>query len=220
MKRTMAPPMEATRRANFPLSGPLRLIAIAAAAFIILTSSFDIFLVAQIGPNIRFCQIIAPVLILLAALRAARGGATAVAWSQSGLLVAPLSIRFVPITDFWPKSLGYCFWLLLNIAIVYSFVYLFGDDGPALVWIVRCYAWSFAVIAVCGIIQFCLPLFGLATPLVTEWWIPGRLARVNGFSYEPSYFATYLLIGFVFAGSLRRARTKLMRQARCYLSIG
>src|SRR6185312_6923966 len=99
---------------------------------------------------------------------------------------------------------------LLNIAIVYSFVYLFGDDGPALVWIVRCYAWSFAVIAVCGIIQFCLPLFGLATPLVTEWWIPGRLARVNGFSYEPSYFATYLLIGFVLAGSLRRARTKLM----------
>src|SRR6476469_5644366 len=125
LKRTMAPAIEVTRRANFPLSGPLRLIAIAAATFIKLTSSFDIFLVAQIGPNIRFCQIIAPVLILLA---------------------------FVPITGFWPKSLGYFFWLLLNIAIVYSFVYLFGDDGPALVWIVRCYAWSVAVIAVCGII--------------------------------------------------------------------
>ena len=210
MKRTMASAMEVTRRANFSLSGPLRLIAIAAATFVILTSSFDIFLVAQIGPNIRFCQIIAPVLILLAALRAARGVRLPLLGAIPVCLWLLFQFAFVPITGFWPKSLGYCFWLLLNIAIVYSFVYLFGDDGPALVWIVRCYAWSFAVIAVCGIIQFCLPLFGLATPLVTEWWIPGRLARVNGFSYEPSYFATYLLIGFVFAGSLRRARTKLM----------
>lgn len=192
------------------LSGPLRSIAIVAAGLIILTSSFDIFLVAQIGPNVRFCQIIAPVLILLASLRIARGVRLPLLGAIPLCIWLLFQFVFVPITGFWPKSLGYCFWLLLNIATVYSFVYLFGDDERALLKIVRCYAWSFAIIATCGIIQFCLPLFGLPSPLVTEWWIPGRLARVNGFSYEPSYFATYLLIGFVFAGSLRRARTKLM----------
>jgi hypothetical protein len=188
----------------------LRLIAIATACLIILTSSFDIFLVAQIGPNIRFCQIIAPVLILLAALRAAKGTRLPLLGAMPLCIWLLFQLAFVPITGFWPKSLGYCFWLLLNMAIVYSFAFLFGDDERGLVVIVRCYTWSFAVIALCGIVQFCLPLFGLPAPLVTEWWIPGRLARVNGFSYEPSYFATYLLIGFVFAGSLRRARATLM----------
>jgi hypothetical protein len=181
-----------------------------AAGLIILTSSFDIFLVAQIGPNIRFCQIITPVLILLAALRSARGLRLPLVGAVPLCIWLLFQFAFVPITGFWPKSLGYCFWLLLNIAIVYSFVYLFADDDRALLTIVRCYAWSFALIAVCGIVQFCLPLFGLPAPLVTEWWIPGRLARVNGFSYEPSYFASYLLIGFALAGSLQRTRTKLL----------
>jgi hypothetical protein len=195
------------------LGGPLRFIALAAATLIILTSSFDIFLVAQIGPNVRFCQLLAPVLILLAALRAARGARLPLIGAIPLFAWLLFQVAFVPITGFWPKSLGYCLWLLLNIASVYSFVYLFGDDERALVTIIRWYARSFAAIAICGIVQFCLPLFGLPSPLVTEWWIPGRLARVNGFSYEPSYFATYLLIGFVFAGSLRRARTTLISSA-------
>ena len=59
-------------------------------------------------------------------------------------------------------------------------------------------------------IQFALPVLGLGAPLVKQWWIPGFLPRVNGFSYEPSYLATYLLIGFVFASSLRRARSALL----------
>jgi hypothetical protein len=51
---------------------------------------------------------------------------------------------------------------------------------------------------------------GFGGPFVTQWWIPGALARVNGLSYEPSYFATYLLIGFVFTGSLLRNRSSLL----------
>lgn len=204
-------------RSGFRLSGPLRLIAIVTAALIILTSSFDIFLVARIGPNIRFCQIVAPVLILLAALRAARGVRLPLLGAIPLCAWLLFQFAFVPITGFWPKSLGYCFWLLLNIATVYSFVYVFGDDERALLKIARWYAWSFAIVALCGIVQFCLPLFGLPSPLVTEWWIPGRVARVNGFSYEPSYFATYLLIGFVFAGSLRRSRTSLMSSSSLLL---
>ncbi|MDG6894870.1 O-antigen ligase family protein [Volucribacter amazonae] len=31
---------------------------------------------------------------------------------------------------------------------------------------------------------------------IQQWWIKEKLPRVNGFSYEPSYYATYLYIGW------------------------
>jgi hypothetical protein len=185
-------------------------VAVATAALMILTSSFDIALVVQAGGNYRFCQIISPILILLAGLKAARGLHPPLLGAFPACLWLFFQICFIPVTGFWPKSLGYCLWLLLNIAVVYSFVYLFGEDSHALTTLLRWYLWSFAIIALCGVIQFCLPLLGWPSFLIQQWWIPGRLARVNGFSYEPSYFATYLLIGLTLAGSLRRARTELM----------
>ena len=76
--------------------------------------------------------------------------------------------------------------------------------------ILRWYVYSFALVATFGLIQFLMPVLGLGGPLIKQWWIPNALPRVNGFSYEPSYFATYMLIGFVFTGSLRRGRSSLL----------
>jgi hypothetical protein len=73
-----------------------------------------------------------------------------------------------------------------------------------------------------GIVQFVLPIAGGPALLVEQWWLPGRVPRVNGFSYEPSYYATYLIMGLVCLGSLRRSgkmefRTKAWTSA--YLLI-
>lgn len=185
-------------------------IAVTAAILIILTSSFDIFLVINAGGNFRFCQIVASILFVPAVLRFASGARAPV------LGILPLSIwltfqiAFIPASDFWPKSVAYCLWLLLNIAMVFSFVQLFTDNVRTLTTVLRWYACSFGAIAILGFVQFTLPLLGYGGVLVTEWWIPDRLARVNGFTYEPSYFATYLVIGFVFLGSLRRAQSRLL----------
>jgi hypothetical protein len=46
--------------------------------------------------------------------------------------------------------------------------------------------------------------------LVTQWWVKDRIPRLNGFSYEPSYYAAYLLIGFVLCGSLRHTEFRLI----------
>src|SRR5581483_9794397 len=62
------------------------------------------------------------------------------------------------------------------------------------------------------ILQFVLPLFGYPSPFVTEWWIKDQLARANGFSYEPSYLGTYLLIGFVFVGALIKKPEAVLSQ--------
>jgi hypothetical protein len=192
------------------LSEPMNRLALLTAALIVLTSSFDIFLVVQAGGNYRLCQIAAPILIVLAILRMVRAGRMETLGAKALAIWLIFQIVFIPVTGFWPKSLGYCLWLLLNLGMMFSFVQLFSDNVPALTKLLRWYTFSFAMIAVFGMVQFTLPLIGYGGPLVAQWWIPGLLPRANGFSYEPSYFATYLLIGFVFVGSLRHARSSLL----------
>ena len=192
------------------LSKPLSRLCIVTAVLILLTSSFDIFLVLEAGGNYRLCQMIAPVLVFFAIIKSIRGNRVPVLGALPLCIWFAFQVLFIAATDFWPKSLGYCLWLLLNLSLVFSFVQLFSDDLRTLTVILRWYVYSSAIVAAFGILQFCLPLFGFGGPLVKQWWIPDQLARVNGFSYEPSYFATYLLIGFVFAGSLRRNGSSLL----------
>ncbi|HZS55517.1 MAG TPA: hypothetical protein VFA65_14045 [Bryobacteraceae bacterium] len=200
------------------LSGPLNRIAVVTAILILLTSSFDVFLVLEAGGNFRFCQLIAPILFVLALMKAARGRQIPVLGMLPLIIWLGFQLLFVPTTEFWPKSLGYCFWLLLNIGIMFSFVQLFSDDTKLLKILLKWYVYSFGLLATFGIVQFLLPLLGMAGPLVQQWWIPGVLARANGFSYEPSYFATYLMIGLAFVGSLRRSHSPLL-SSRTLLAI-
>ncbi len=200
------------------LSRPLDRVAMLTAVLILLTSSFDIFLILEAGGNYRFCQIITPVLIILAVIKATRSTRMPVLGALSIFIWLIFQAVFIPVTTFWPKSVGYCLWLLLNIGLVHSFVQLFGDNAKSLMTLLRWYTYSFALVASFGVIQFVLPLLSFQAPLVSQWWIPNLLARVNGFSYEPSYFATYLLIGFVFTGSLRRNHSSLL-PARTLLAI-
>ena len=193
------------------LSASLNRTAVAAAALIVFTSSFDIALVVQVGATFRFCQIFALIPISLAVLRTNFGAVTPILGARPLAIWLAFQIMFIPVGEFWPKSLGYCLWLLFSLALIFAFAQLFGDSFERLQSILRCYAYSFGALAVFGIVQFALPLLGYASPFVTQWWIKDRLPRVNGLSYEPSYFATYLLIGFVFLRSLRHYNSRLIR---------
>jgi hypothetical protein len=175
------------------------------AVLILLTSSFDIFLVVQAGGNYRFCQLATVLLTLLAVIRAVRGRRIPVLGSTPLMIWLLFQILFIPASTFWPKSVGYCLWLIVNLCLIFSFVQLFSNNIRSMITILRWYIYSFGLISIFGITQFLSPLLGFHGPLVQQWLIPDVLARVNGFSYEPSYFATYLLIGFVFIGALRRS---------------
>jgi hypothetical protein len=191
-------------------SRPLQRLIMLVAVLIPVTSSFDIFLIVNIGGNFRFCQIVAPILIALAIVKANRRGRLPVLALLPLCLWLAVQCTFIPATNFWPKSVAYCVWLAVNIALMFSYVQLFGDDTARLQALLRCYIFSFVIIAGFGVLQFTLPLLGLPAILVTQWWIPDFLPRANGFSYEPSYFATYLLIGFVLVSALRYARSPLL----------
>ena len=195
---------------NLHLSMPLRRLATSVAVAMLLTSSFDVFLALEIGGTFRLCQLLAPLLVLLAFVKASYVRYIPVLGLLPLTIWLAFQVLFIPATDFWPRSLGYCIWLVLNLFVIFAFVQLFGGEARSIAAILRWYLYSFALVASFGVLQFLLPLGGLPGILVQQWWIPGEVARVNGFSYEPSYYATYLMIGFVFANSLRKQRSSLL----------
>ena len=169
------------------------LLTVAAAIFF--SSSFDTFLNVNLGPNIRIAQLFS-LLLLAAALLTHRlsmtmeiplGGLYLLAWCG-------VQLAFVPVAAYWQKSLAYCIWLLLDIALSFAMVNLFAGDARHLQILLKLYLASYVFVAAFGIVQFISPILGGPALLVEQWWLPGRVPRVNGFSYEPSYFATYLIM--------------------------
>lgn len=185
---------------------PMHLLVII-SALVFLTSSFDIFLNINIGPNIRIAQLLSLVLVGAALLIKRIGTNLEVPLGCTYLIVWwSLQAAFIPVAEFWLKSAAYCVWLALDIALCFAMVALFAWDFKTLQIVLKLYLLSYVFVAAFGIVQFVLPIMGGPGLLVEQWWLPGRVPRVNGFSYEPSYLATYLIMGLVSLGSLRRSR--------------
>lgn len=165
---------------------------------IFLTSSFDIFLSIDIfGYTFRICQLLLIVLMTISMIN----------MIKTKKIKMPIAIIFLVIWTLFvflgtfnieiPKiNFAYHLWLIFNILVLFSFNNYF-EGKCDLSLILKLYLLSFIIISIFGIIQFLLPFFEIKPPLVQQWWIPNILIRVNGFSYEPSYYATYLLIGWV-----------------------
>ncbi|MGG3640540.1 O-antigen ligase family protein [Bacillus gobiensis] len=181
-----------------------------------LTASSDLFLVFQPGGfTLRGAQI----LTLLIA------GWWAFASLQSGTLKLPLGsiyllfwtfivLATIPNTTFLTRSLGYAFWLLLNVLMLFAIVY-FINSKDKVDTMFRWYIYSYLIISLFGILQFVMGIAGITPPFVTQWWIQGVLPRVNGFSYEPSYYATYLITGWVLVSYMFfESKTKLFTKKR------
>jgi hypothetical protein len=187
------------------MNRPIWLLTLAAAV-IFFTSSFDKFLSLDLGPNIRIAQLVSLALIAAALLTHRMGLTMEMPLGAPWLLAwCGIQLAFVPVADFWQKSLAYCVWLVLNIALSFAMVNVFAGNIVRLQTVLKLYLISFVFVASFGIIQFVLPIAGGPALLVEQWWLEGKVPRVNGFSFEPSYYATYLIMGLVCLGSLRRS---------------
>ncbi|MFN3403254.1 MAG: O-antigen ligase family protein [Cytophagaceae bacterium] len=102
---------------------------------------------------------------------------------------------FLPNTSILSRNIGYLFWMILLVVFIVSLPFFFKDEKDFLK-LVRIYLLSFTAIALFGLFQFLLGLYGISF-YITQWWMSGRLPRINAFSYEPSYFSTYVLIAWV-----------------------
>ncbi|GEM_PF-2477678 len=165
--------------------------------------SGDIVFVFSVPMTVRWAQLclLFPISLALAKSRAA----LKVRWPLGFhwlLLWTLFMFAFVPNSSFPLFSAEYAGWLLFNVALVFATVQLF--HLAELTALMRWYVLSFLGPALFGLLQFMAPVFGIPVPLTRQWWIPGVFARINGFSYEPSYFAMYLATGWVMSAYLLR----------------
>lgn len=169
----------------------------------ILTTSFDVFLVVQLGGTVRFCQMIMIIPYTYLFIRSISNRKIILPSHIKWLLIWSVFIlAFVLNTNRIGITVGYYIWLMLNVLNIFLLVNFF-DKKQSVLLLVRFYGWSFTLVALFGLFQFfAAPILKFSTPLVGQWWIPGVLARINGFSYEPSYFATYELIGWTMVFAL------------------
>lgn len=177
----------------------------------IFTSSFDNLLVFNLGFNFRATQLLMVIPTLIATIKSFKyKGRFPVGFSW--LLIWTLFIiAFVPNTIYLTKSLGYAAWLVFDVLMVYACVQIYSSQVRVLL-LLRWYVYSFVFVAIFGLVQFVSPLMGLSDVFLVEtWWIPGVFPRLNGFSYEPSFYATYLLMGWVLCAFLLESKSNLFK---------
>jgi O-antigen ligase len=104
-------------------------------------------------------------------------------------------VAWTPRTYDLAFSVGYTAWFVISCLLIWT-AYRFYQANPNLfVGITRFYINTYVFVALFGLFQFAAGIFGYSL-LTTQWWIEDKLPRINGFSYEPSYFATYLITGW------------------------
>lgn len=159
---------------------------------IFFTSSFDILLNLRIaGFSLRFCYLI--ILLLVAAhlprLKDYALGQTSILGFLPLMIWTLFLTAFVGNTPYLVRNIGYLVWHYIDICFIIVLVGSINrlDTFLKLFWF---YLASYTAVAAFGLLQFSLGLAGISL-LVEQWWMP-RIPRINGFSYEPSYFGTYL----------------------------
>ncbi|WP_141089886.1 hypothetical protein, partial [Campylobacter concisus] len=161
-----------------------------------LSASFDIFLNLNIyGFNIRLFYAIEFLLFLIFIYKVVVSRVISIFVGGKTIAIWFLFIMvFVPNTTFIVRSIGYALWLFFSILLILLMVNML-KNIVLFYKIFNLFVLSFFIISCFGIMQFIAGLIGIDL-LVSQWWEYGRLPRVNGFSYEPSYYATYMIIGW------------------------
>lgn len=162
----------------------------------LLFASGDVWPVLKLGFTFRLAQfviILATLIVVLlpeVRLRVTPGLKWMFGFTLWIVLTLPFSLLF-------QRSVAYVVWTISDFLIVATFVQYFGEPGRAET-LVKWYSVSFIAVSLFGVMQLVLGVMGHSL-LVRQWWIYGVLPRVNGISYEPSYYSTYLIAGWVFA---------------------
>lgn len=162
--------------------------------FSILTASCDIVLAFEVaGLTVRVSQLVAMAAMFFFLLRIIKYGNVKILTAYYNLLIV---IVFNTICIVNSKTIfnavGYDLWLIFDCVMVLTFTY-FLSKQETIYSIVRKYIMCFNALAVVGFAQFALQFAGINF-YVTQY---NDLHRSNGFSFEPSFYATYMIMGSI-----------------------
>ena len=188
----------------------------------LLTSSFDIFLSMEVaGFTVRAAQLFAAGLYLLALYDVIETrkfhGFEGLGW-LCGFLALNLLFTWHTALPQW--NVTYDLWLLSLLLLAVALWQLYRNDWQKLLAL---YLWSFALLAAFGVVQFIYGITNLSDWMITQMWC-GVLPRINGFAFEPSYYATYLIVGwclcsFLVQGSVTRFGSLIVKPLFVLLSL-
>lgn len=162
---------------------------------IFLTSSFDIAFNIEIGGlNFRLCQFFMMIFMVYILILSIKRKKLNVSIDMIWLFLwVFITLLFTFNTDVVSFNISYHAWMIFNVIFVFSFYQLNGLKQNKIICL---YIDSFIILAFVGIIQFILGILGFQLSTITQWWIQGVLPRINGLCYEPSYYSTYMILGW------------------------
>ena len=115
------------------------------------------------------------------------------------------------------RAAGYELWFIVLVGGVFLAHNIFITKQEKL-HITRIFLLQFVGMAVLGYVQFFVGLFGKS--FFTAQWTKFFIPRLNGLTYEPSYYATYMLIGWVFfAYSFEKQDTSVLSRKQIFISL-
>lgn len=158
----------------------------------IMTSSFDIVLSIRIaGMTFRFTQIVMIFVAVIYVIDVIRKGVIRKPVSIGNMIMVIIfnTIFIFNSLDVF-NAVGYDFWLMLDFVYVLVMVHFFSQEKVETV--VRNYIICFFIMGIIGLIQWLLQFFDIYF-FVTQI---SNMYRCNGFSYEPSYYSTYMIMGW------------------------
>jgi len=179
--------------------------------FSILTASCDIVLAFEVaGLTVRVSQLVSMSVMFFFLLRIIRFGNVKILSAYYNLLIV---IVFNTICILRSKTIfnavGYDLWLLFDCIQVLTFTY-FLSKQETIYTIIRKYIICFDALAVVGFVQFALQFVGINF-FVTQY---NDLHRSNGFSFEPSFYATYMIMGSIICLYLLERRNYMCMKRR------
>ncbi|MDC0490905.1 hypothetical protein OAN81_06640 [Paracoccaceae bacterium] len=161
-----------------------------------LTSSFDVFLVINLGPNFRITQLFILVLLFFVLLYDNTRKIIPPSYFSLLFLFFLLNFIFVLNSGYLQKGIAYALWLGFNLLTLFlaSSVFYISSNYERLM---KFYLLTFVIVGFFALVQFIMGFLGFGEFfLVKTWWIQNKIPRINGFSYEPSFFAAFLIIGW------------------------
>lgn len=180
------------------------------------TASFDIFLVFKLGGTVRIAQLIMVLVCMGALAKASQDGH--IWWPRGGgwlALWCCVQVLFLPLSVDLSFSTSYLIFLLFTVVCFFAVAHLYARScyiEP----LMKAYLYSYVFVAAFGLFQLVSPVLHMGNFLVAQWIIEKRLPRINGFCYEPSYFATYLMMGWIMLVDLRYSKAHLTGARKWY----
>jgi hypothetical protein len=196
----------------------MRLLLLSLFFLATVTSSWDLIGVLDVaGGNLRICSFfmvsfITAAMIFLKPSRVPRVRAFM-------LLLIWFGFNLVGVTNAPQvfRTYAYLIWLTLDVALIFACAAAFRTPRD-LAALARWNYYSFIPISLFGLIQFAAYPLGINL-LVEQTWV-SALARINGFSYEPSYYSTYMIVGWAMSLVLLVRGVHFLRPALSWVVFG